>query len=240
MGLRKIESDIEFRAQIRKKSPEFMIKELESMLKTLKELRARLKEFEDKYGNLIIENPEYQEKLKEIRLEIGLSELPTEEFKIKPSAAEKITGKGTFYNQLGVQILNMAKKRVLETGGIMTLAEVVLMVNEGRPKNIVSALDVVRALNILEKAGVIQGIKKLDSGIKIVEFIPVELTPDQNIILNLASKKGYITMEELIMQTNWPQDRIERVLQSLIDKNIAKVDSSYATGKKYYFPGLGG
>ncbi|MHA1252520.1 MAG: hypothetical protein ACTSRP_21220 [Candidatus Helarchaeota archaeon] len=38
MGLRKIESDIEFRAQIRKKSPEFMIKELESMLKTLKEL----------------------------------------------------------------------------------------------------------------------------------------------------------------------------------------------------------
>ncbi|MHA1232672.1 MAG: EAP30/Vps36 family vacuolar-sorting protein [Candidatus Helarchaeota archaeon] len=240
MGLRKIESDIEFRAQIRKKSPEFMIKELESMLKTLKELRARLKEFEDKYGNLIIENPEYQEKLKEIRLEIGLSELPTEEFKIKPSTAEKITGKGTFYNQLGVQILNMAKKRVLETGGIMTLAEVVLMVNEGRPKNIVSALDVVRALNILEKAGVIQGIKKLDSGIKIVEFIPVELTPDQNIILNLASKKGYITMEELIMQTNWPQDRIERVLQSLIDKNIAKVDSSYATGKKYYFPGLGG
>ncbi|MHA1268710.1 MAG: EAP30/Vps36 family vacuolar-sorting protein [Candidatus Helarchaeota archaeon] len=240
MGLREIERDIELRAKMRKKSPEYMIKELELILKSYKDLREQVKEFEKKYGNLIVENPEYQDKLKEIRVEIGLSEIQSEDFKIKPSSIEKITGKGTFYNQLGIQILNMAKKKIIETGGIMTLAEVVLRINEGRPTGTVSALDVVRAINILEKAEVIPGIKKLESGIKIVEFIPVELTPDQGIILNMASSKGFITLEEIIMNTNWTQDRIERVLQTLLEKNIAKIDQSYATGKKYYFPGLGG
>ena len=240
MGLREIEKDIELKARMRKKSPQYMIKELENMLNTVKDLRVQLKEFEKKYGNLIIEKPEYQEKLKEIRLEVGMSEIASEDFKSKPSTLEKITGKGSFYNQLGVQILYLVKKKTIETGGIMTLAETVLMINEGRPTELVSALDVVRAINILEKAEVIPGIKKLDSGIKIVEFIPVELTPDQNIILNLASKKGFITLEEIIMNSNWTQERIERVIQTFIDNNLAKVDSSYATGKKYYFPGLGG
>ncbi|MHA1311974.1 MAG: EAP30/Vps36 family vacuolar-sorting protein [Candidatus Helarchaeota archaeon] len=240
MGLREIEKDIELRAKIKKKSPEYMVKELELMLNSVKELRKQIEEFENKYGDLIVENPEYQEKLKKIRLEIGMSEIPSEKFKVKPNMIEKITGKGQFYNQLSVQILNMAKKKILETGGIMTLAEVVLMINEGRPNDVVSALDVIKAINILENADIIPGIKKLDSGIKIVEFIPVELTPDQSIILNLASKKGYITLEEILMNTNWTQDRIERVLQTLIDNNIAKVDLSYATGKRYYFPGLGG
>lgn len=240
MGLREIEKDIELNAKMREKSPKFMIKELEVMLNSLKDLRARLQNFEKKYGELIIENPEYQEKLKEIRSEIGVSEIYSENTKDKPTTMEKITGKGSFYNQLGVQILNLVKKKTIETGGIMTLAEVVLMINQGRPNEIVSALDVIRALNILEKAEVIPGVKKLDSGIKIVEFIPVELTPDQSIILNLASKTGSITMEKIIMKTNWTQDRIERALEFLIENNMAKLDISYATGKKYYFPGLGG
>ncbi|TFF89560.1 MAG: hypothetical protein EU549_00175 [Promethearchaeota archaeon] len=240
MGLREIEKDIELKAKMREKSPKYMIKELEVMLKSFKNLRSQLKEFENKYGDLIVESPEYQEKLKEIRSEIGMSEIPSEDLKAKASMVEKITGKGSFFNQLGIQILNMAKKKILETGGIMTLAEVVIMINEGRPKELVSAIDVVRAINILEKAEVITGIKKLDSGIKIVEFVPVELTPDQNILLNLASKKGFITLEEIIMKTNWSQERVERVLESLLQNNIAKEDISYATGKKYYFPGLGG
>ncbi|MCK5046766.1 MAG: hypothetical protein KAS22_09315, partial [Candidatus Heimdallarchaeota archaeon] len=118
--------------------------------------------------------------------------------------------------------------------------EVVLLVNKGRPGKIIPSKDVVEAIEKLSNAKLIPKPKELKSGVVLVEFIPANLSDDQEEVLALSTRKGWISMEELLLKTRWTQKRCERVLESMRDAGIARVDVSYAEGKKYYFPGLGG
>jgi hypothetical protein len=124
--------------------------------------------------------------------------------------------------------------------GIMTLGEVVLLVNKDRPGKVIAAKDVITSIDKLVEAKLIPKTKELSSGVVIVEFIPANLSDDQEEVLALSSRKGWISLEELILKTRWSQERAERALESMRDSGIARVDASYAEGKKYYFPGLGG
>ncbi len=66
----------------------------------------------------------------------------------------------------------------------------------------------------------------------------MEFSQDHDIILNYASREGYVTKEDLLMRTNWNEERIDRCLTFFEEHGIARVDRSYAGGTKYWFPGL--
>jgi hypothetical protein len=80
--------------------------------------------------------------------------------------------------------------------------------------------------------------RKLGSGIRIVEFVPRELTEDQVAILSLASRTGYTTLEDVMKTTGWNQERAHAGLQSLEAAGTAKLDKSFVHGRRYFFPGL--
>jgi hypothetical protein len=239
-GLWEIEKQMEMDAAFRKKRVELMLKELEHMLQAISELRGQADTFEKTYGEILEDMPEFREKAGAIAHELGIT-LPgapvAEGVKEKPGLVERLTGRGTFYQQLGLQLLNLARRRRKETGGIMTLAEVVLLVNKSR-REAVSQVDVMRAIQRLTDDKLIPGMRKLDSGIRIVEFVPRELTEDQVAILSLASRTGYTTLEDVMKTTGWNRERAHAGLQSLENAGTAKLDKSFVHGTRYFFPGL--
>ncbi|TET27266.1 MAG: hypothetical protein E3J70_12365 [Candidatus Heimdallarchaeota archaeon] len=240
MGLRDIEKKIRIKSAYKAKEAELMIDDLERMLENIRELHSQLKKFEKKWKKDIEKNKDSYKKLVELRQELGLpNELGIYEWKESATFWDKVGG-GDFFERLGVEILEKAKEIQEYTGGLMTLGEVVLLVNKDRPGKIIPSKDVVEAIEKLSNAKLIPKPKELKSGVILVEFIPANLSDDQEEVLALSTRKGWISMEELLLKTRWTQERCERVLESMRNAGIARVDASYAEGKKYYFPGLGG
>lgn len=220
-----------------KEKVELMMQDLQGMFSNIQDLRSRVEAFENKYSELMA-SPEYREKLRTLKEELGLTEVTPTRERTEPTVFEKLVGKGRFYNLLAVEILEVAGKRARESGGILTLGEVALIVSNEQGGRITELGEIVKAIDVLKDAGLITGVKTLPSGVKLVEFIPVELTDDSNTILAQATEKGWLTAEEIMLKTKWPRERIERTLLSLQQLGVTRVDKSYATGTRWYFPGL--
>ncbi|MFW9984459.1 MAG: EAP30/Vps36 family vacuolar-sorting protein [Candidatus Odinarchaeota archaeon] len=240
MGLWEIEKQMEMDAAYKKKRVKLMLKELEHMLQAISQLRDKADSFEKTYGEVLEVTPEYSEKAAAIAHELGIT-LPgipfSEDMKEKPGLVERLTGRGRFYDELGLQILDIAKRRRDATGGIMTLAEIVLLVNKQRQTS-VSQVNIAKAIQNLANAKLIPGIRKLPSGIRIVELVPRELTNDQVAVLSLASRAGHTTLEEIMTKAGWNRERADAALKSLESVGAAKIDKSYVHGTRYFFPGL--
>ncbi|UJG42229.1 MAG: EAP30/Vps36 family vacuolar-sorting protein [Candidatus Heimdallarchaeum endolithica] len=238
MGLRDIEKKLKVKSAFQVKEAELMIKELEQMLENIKQVKKQLKKFEKKYGDKIVENKEYYEKLAGLREELGLpTEIGRYEWKEAPTLKDRLTGKG-FYDVLANEIMDLGQKLIEENGGIMSVGELFTQLNKARPGKLVTIDDLYRSLDKLINSKLIPPFKVLESGVKLVEFAPVEFSPDHDVILNMASRTGFVTKEDLLLRTGWAEERINRCLSFFEESGIARVDSSYAEGTKYYFPGL--
>ncbi|MHA1997193.1 MAG: hypothetical protein ACTSU9_03685 [Promethearchaeota archaeon] len=80
------------------------------------------------------------------------------------------------------------------------------------------------------KGGLIIGIKKLEfcgSDLKIVEFLPSDLTGDLDIVIKLASSKGYLDVDDVKSETWWSEYRISRAFKILEEKKICRKTTSY-------------
>ncbi len=237
MGLHDIEKKLELNRELKKKGTMLLMEDLDKMLTSLKELRGELKKFEKKYQKELKTIPSYREKVVRMRAELGLPlEIGVYEEKGKP----RLFGKGGFFDKLGLEALDILQKHKETSGGIMSLAEIVLLVNKETPGVTISPDDINRAIKRLEKADLVNVFELKSSDVKLVEFVPMGLSSDQNEVLELASTKGWTTLEEIMMEKGWPKERSERVLKAFKDGGIARLDSSYARGTRYYFPGLGG
>ncbi|MFX1464904.1 MAG: EAP30/Vps36 family vacuolar-sorting protein [Promethearchaeota archaeon] len=237
MGLHDIEKKLEVSRELKKKGTELLLEDLAKMLTSLTELKSELKKFEKKYQKELKTIPSYREKVVRMRAELGLPlEIGVYEEKGKP----RLFGKDKYYDKLGLEALDILQKHKDTSGGIMSLAEIVLLVNREIPGITISPDDINRAIKRLEKADLVNAFELKSSGVKLVEFVPVGLSSDQNEVLELASTKGWTTIEEIMMEKGWPKERSERALKAFKDSGIARLDSSYARGTRYYFPGLGG
>lgn len=239
MGLRDIERKLAKKSAYQLKDAELMLMELDKLIEGYKELEKELKKFEKKHGKDVKKNKEYYEKLSQLRAELGLpEEIGVFSWKESPSFMDKLTGKG-YFDQLGNDILEVGTKLKAKTGGIMSVAELVLQVNKHRPGRVIPANDVVRALESLAKDGLVQPIRELDSGVKIIEFVAVEMSNDQQKILALASRFDFLTFEQVILKTKWTPERAKVALDNLEEQGIALKDEDYVDGVKYWFPSLG-
>jgi uncharacterized membrane protein len=236
-GLHEIERKILLKQAFEKEKVELMVQELQGMFNNIRELRQKVEEFEKKYSELMT-SPEYRQKLKALKEELGLTGVLPSRPEIGPTVFEKLVGKGKFYNLLAVEILEVVGNRARESGGILTLAEVALMISNEQSGKITELGDIVKAIDVLKDSGLVTGVKTLPSGVRVVEFLPVELADDSNAVLDLAAEKGWVTAEELMFKTRWPKARAERALKSLEELGVTRVDQSYAAGTRWYFPGL--
>ncbi len=142
-----------------------------------------------------------------------------------------------FYDYIGLAILDVATEH--SSKGLMGLAELIVEVVRRLPElESVTYNDVIEAVNRVSDHGLIPGIRTLRGGVKVVELRPLELRRDQADVINLAAMKGYVSVEEVMMQLKWSEDHARQVLSSLVDTGMAVADIRFSTGGRYYFPGL--
>ena len=242
MGLRRIEEKIAKEAALREKGAQVAMKELEQWIQHLKTMQKDLQKFEKKNAKELETNPAALERLMSVRRELGLPEqLGVFAAKSSPSFSEKLTGRGEFYEQLGLEVLELGKKHNADTGGIMSLGEIVLEVNRNQKAGyVVSPTDIVRTVNKLKENKLIANIRQLESGMRIVEFVDPGLSGDTEKILQVASLSptGELSLDAFVIQTKWPLERVKVAINVLRDKKIVQ-EKKTLDGIRYFFKGLG-
>ena len=94
-----------------------------------------------------------------------------------------------------------------------------------------------KLLKKMQKGGLLSELQKLPTGYYMVLFHPLEMTQDPITILKYARtvSNGELTKEELLIHLGWPEFRVEKALTFLVDRNLARLDTSFLRGKRYYF-----
>jgi hypothetical protein len=151
----------------------------------------------------------------------------------------RLFGKGKFRDQMSDLVLQYGKNLRASSGGYISLANLYTALKNQVPDVKFSVKDLENACKHLQKQSLIEGISKR-SGVKIVEFVPVTLGKDAERVFSLAVGKGFVTFEDVVLNTKWEQQRVIRVLESLVEQKIARKVSSLDSGDQYYFPGLYG
>ncbi|WXG42567.1 MAG: hypothetical protein WED04_00410 [Promethearchaeati archaeon SRVP18_Atabeyarchaeia-1] len=219
----------------RKKKVELLQKESGQLLETRQMLKEWIRSSIDQYGNL---PQKVRERIDSAGRNLGI----TVDDVIAEVMAEQVVGKSGKIDQEKLALLLLQEAQALreKNGGVMTFAELQLALEEGPLSGKVKPGDVKKAVEILTDRKLIPGPKELDSGLILVRFFPIEISPDQNAVLTLAGEKGWITLEEVMVRTGWSRERSEIALKELEDSGISRADPNYSTGKKWYFPGLTG
>ncbi|WP_287588136.1 zinc-ribbon domain-containing protein [Candidatus Borrarchaeum sp.] len=202
--------------------------DLEADMERIAELKKGLERIEKKYGTDVCTMPAaILEKYRQMRVEAGLPPLPGEKL-TKP-----LLFKGKYFDKLSEKILLIGENKLNETGGLVSVAELLAELKTMSVK--ISPQDVEKTVKKLEKQKIIPGIKKLKSGVKLVEFVDVALSDDLREVLDLAAEKGWLTLADVI-KTGWSKERAKRAFKELTDADIARYDSSYAGGDIWFFP----
>jgi tetratricopeptide (TPR) repeat protein len=125
------------------------------------------------------------------------------------------------------------------TGGLISFLELFARLKKDTPTFAGTPADVLEALAYLQQHGLIVGTRTLEgTNFTIVEFVPVDFTPDVQQLLNLASETGMLTVDEVAKQTSWDEFRIKRAIEVLEGKGVARKTTTYKDGTRWYFPGL--
>lgn len=239
MGLRRIEEKITREAALKVKGGQLALQNLEEMSKQVQELHKELQRLESRYKSDIKKNPELAQKVMKLREELGLPlAIGIYDVGDKPSLKARLQGKDEHLNYLALRILEAGKLSRSRSGGILSVSDLILKLNDESKGIVVSISDVNEALKLLVSNGLIHQIRKL-VGMKIIEFLDPQLTQDNQTILEIAAQtNGQITLTELVQKTSWSIERVEIGLNSLINKKIA-VKSNTLDGVVLSFPGIG-
>ena len=150
-----------------------------------------------------------------------------------------IFGKGDYYEKLGEEILKLKDMIRNETGGICALADLYMKMRERRLDIEFGVDDIEKAVKKLDKAGMIANMHVLPSGLKLIEVVPVGMTEDSRTVLEVAAaSNGYVSLEDLVLKTQWDNERAMRALKTLEQEGVTRRDSSYAGGTAWYVPSL--
>ncbi len=237
MGIRKIEDEIDLKEAMKKKAAELKMKDMQAKASVEKFTKDKLRELAKKHGVLLALTPELRKEVKELQNKYNI---PTSKIITEQITEHDVLRK---FSKIDHQKLGMlAYQRVLmskeETGGIIPLSEVFELVNTGILNGNIEVKDVEKSLRLLKKTKVIEDINQLDSGSTIIRFFPIEYTSDEAKVVDLANKKGVLTLEDVCASLEWSQDRALRALESLEKSGIAKFRENILTGKQWYFPSL--
>ncbi|XP_023691590.1 vacuolar-sorting protein SNF8 isoform X3 [Paramormyrops kingsleyae] len=162
-----------------------------------------------------------------------------EEFATGKGFWSEMLGVGDFYYELGVQIIEVCLALKHRNGGLITLDELHQRVLKGRGKfaQDVSQDDLVRAIKKLKAMGNGFGMIPV-GGSYLVQSVPAELNMDHTVVLQLAEKKGYVTVSEIKESLKWETERAGHVLDHLLKEGLAWLDTQASGESQYWLPAL--
>ncbi len=122
-------------------------------------------------------------------------------------------------------------------GGVISVLKLYTLIRK-EDKDIELPIDELNdILKDLKKKGYIYDIEHIDN-LKLVKFVPLELSNNPKILLESIGFDGRETKESLMSKLNWSEPRLDETLQFLINKKICVSQYDSLNGMVYYFPGL--
>ncbi|XP_050841874.1 vacuolar-sorting protein SNF8 isoform X8 [Serinus canaria] len=208
--------------------------QLAQMSKQLETFRTHLQAFASKHKQEIRRSPEFRLQFQHMCAAIGVDPLASG----KGFWAE-VLGVGDFYYELGVQIIEVCLALRHRNGGLITLEELQQQVLKGRGKfaQDVSADDLVRAIKKLKVLGSGFGLIPV-GGTVLVQSVPAELSMDHSVVLQLAEKKGFVTVSEIRESLGWETERAKQVLDHLLKEGMAWLDAQAPAEPQFWLPAL--
>ncbi|XP_056368265.1 vacuolar-sorting protein SNF8 isoform X1 [Oenanthe melanoleuca] len=208
--------------------------QLAQMSKQLETFRSHLEAFASKHKQEIRKSPEFRLQFQDMCATIGVDPLASG----KGFWAEML-GVGDFYYELGVQIIEVCLALKHRNGGLITLEELQQQVLKGRGKfaQDVSQDDLLRAIKKLKVLGSGFGIIPV-GGTFLVQSVPAELNMDHTVVLQLAEKKGFVTVSEIRSSLKWETERAKQVLDHLLKEGMAWLDAQAPAEPQFWLPAL--
>ena len=148
--------------------------------------------------------------------------------------------------QLQKEEMERLEKLILEIGknpeksqGMMDIAQIFLEANKLKKVQTdeYTVDEVKQAVKNLDKQNLVN-VKKLKGNLEVVEFVPVELSGVQNKIIETAAEKGWVSIEDVMLNCNLNAEIAEKEMKKLEDKKIAIKVSDRKLGKRWYFRGF--
>ncbi|XP_031990206.1 vacuolar-sorting protein SNF8 isoform X1 [Corvus moneduloides] len=208
--------------------------QLAQMSKQLDMFRTNLEEFASKHKQEIRKNPEFRVQFQDMCATIGVDPLASGK-----GFWSEMLGVGDFYYELGVQIIEVCLALKHRNGGLITLEELQQQVLKGRGKfaQDVSQDDLLRAIKKLKVLGNGFGLIPV-GGTFLVQSVPAELNMDHTVVLQLAEKKGFVTVSEIRASLRWETERARQVLEHLLKEGMAWLDTQAPGEPQYWLPAL--
>ncbi len=148
--------------------------------------------------------------------------------------------------QLEKEEMERLEKLILEIGknpekskGMMDIAQIYLEANKLKTVKTddYTVDEIKKAVKNLKEQDLVK-IKKLKGNIEVVEFSPLELSGIQTQIVEIAAEKGWVSIEDVMLQCKLNADLAEKELEKLEKEKIAVPHSDRKLGKRWYFRGF--
>ncbi|XP_041282468.1 vacuolar-sorting protein SNF8, partial [Onychostruthus taczanowskii] len=148
----------------------------------------------------------------------------------------EVLGVGDFYYELGVQIIEVCLALRHRNGGGQAGEQLGGQLPVSRRPG-VRRDDLLRAIKKLKVLGSGFGVIPV-GGTCLVQSVPAELNMDHTVVLQLAEKKGFVTVSEIRESLKWETERAKQVLDHLLKEGMAWLDAQAPAEPQFWLPAL--
>eukprot|EP00934_Nitzschia_sp_Nitz4_P003269 Nitzschia sp. Nitz4//scaffold40_size135432//118066//118791//NITZ4_003267-RA/size135432-processed-gene-0.51-mRNA-1//1//CDS//3329551288//3259//frame0 len=219
-------------AKFSKKAEEIKATSFQSAVETVEKLQVKLTEFAKEHRSQIQDDPAFRSQFLKMCGPLGVDPLVSQ----KGFWAKTLgVGIGDFYYELSVKVAEICFATKTRNGGIIAVADVLDRLNKKKA-----------TYNLGDISIAVKKLAKLGGGFRIVEVgnsemivsVPTELDQDHMEILSLAQDgQGCVTVDDVMQQLNWKQDRADRAITLLLSEGMAWKDD-YLGISFYWFPSV--
>eukprot|EP00762_Andalucia_godoyi_P003854 ANDGO_08549.mRNA.1 Vacuolar protein sorting-associated protein 22 homolog 1 len=230
VGVAGLKKNAETSARFREKGGEVTQYQISQAREVLETFRSKLEEFSTKHRSEINNDPQLRYHFQKMCTTIGVDPLAS-----KKGFWAEMLGLGSFYYELGVQIVAVCIATRPRNGGLMEITELLELLKKKRGKRaaLVSADDVMRSIKKLKVLGDGYDIVVIQDR-QYVQSIPVELNRDCVDVLAAAQERlGSVRKEDLRTSLGWSDIRTAAAVERMMIEGICWVD---AVDESYWFP----
>ncbi|EPY49324.1 EAP30 family protein Dot2 [Schizosaccharomyces cryophilus OY26] len=194
--------------------------EIASQLSTFQEA---LKNFAKEHAAEIRNNAEFRRTFTKLSLKVGLDPLVSG----SGESAWSAVGMNEFYLQVAVRVVEVCHATQLENGGLVSGSRVCQFLNEENEASgydLLTEDDIIRAVEALKPLGPGCDIEEI-AGKRYIRSLPLELSKDQNFVLEAVEVLGYVTVSILKDNYGWDHGRCIHVLNDLVSKSLLWIDN---------------
>jgi len=232
-GIHGLKKRQEQRSNFKKVGSEIQESDLKALQEQMKTFQSSLEAFAKKHKGDINKHPELRKHFHEMCCNVGVDPLQSS----KGFWAEFL-GIGSYYYELGIQVVDICLRTQKANGGVILLSEVKEYLAERRRggEQEISEDDIERAVKTLEVLDQTFRLIKLGSH-KAISSVATTLSNEQKVLMTIAQDKGYVSLRHLENELGWSKPKSEHLLDPLMQEGLVWIDTQMADGDiAYWFP----